>query len=241
MISNNLHDWVKATNIIPAIRTDHSAIYLEFGNVDKEAKGPGFWKMNTSILEDDEYIDDLTKMVPIWIAEGRKELSDHRNIWDWIKYYIRAHAIKYSKKKAKERNERGSKLEKEYTEAKQVFETDPNDWNGNNLNAAKDKLESFYDEKVNGIIIRVRARWHEHGEKSTKYFLNLEKRNHVKKHIRKLVISDVVKTDPFDILQEQKRFYRELYKSSNSDAENRQNIVKFLENLNIPQLTESKC
>ena len=30
LISNNLHDWVKATNIIPAIRTDHSAIYLEF-------------------------------------------------------------------------------------------------------------------------------------------------------------------------------------------------------------------
>ena len=43
------------------------------------------------------------------------------------------------------------------------------------------------------------------------------------------------------ILQEQKRFYRELYKSSNSDSvENRQNIVKFLENLNIPQLTEEQ-
>ena len=167
-------------------------------------------------------------------------IRDSRNIWDWIKYNIRAHAIKYSKKKAKERNKRGSKLEKEYTEAKQVFETNPNDSNGNNLNAAKDKLESFYDEKVNGIIIRARARWHEHGEKSTKYFLNLEKRNHVKKHIRKLVISGVVKTDPYDILQEQKRFYRELYKSSNSDAENRQNIVKFLENLNIPQLTEEQ-
>ena len=49
LISNNLHYWVKATNIIPAIRNDHSAIYLEFGNVDKEAKGSGFWKMNTSL------------------------------------------------------------------------------------------------------------------------------------------------------------------------------------------------
>ena len=28
-------------------------------------------------------------------------------------------------------------------------------------------------------MIRARARRHEHGEKSTKYFLNLEKRNHV--------------------------------------------------------------
>ena len=31
-----------------------------------------------------------------------------------------------------------------------------------------------------GIIVRARARWHEHGERSTKYFLTLEKRNHVK-------------------------------------------------------------
>lgn len=60
-------------------------------------------------------------MVPIWIMEGRNELFEDRNIWDWIKYNIRAHAIKYSKKRAKERNERGSILEKEYTEAKQVF------------------------------------------------------------------------------------------------------------------------
>ena len=55
-----------------------------------------------------------------------------------------------------------------------------------------------------------------------------------------LVIRGVVNTDPYDILQEQKRFYRELYKRSNSVAENRQNIVKFLENLNIPQLTEGQ-
>ena len=36
-------------------------------------------------------------------------------------------------------------------------------------------LERFYDKKTEGIIVRSRARWHEHGEKSNKYFLNLEK------------------------------------------------------------------
>ena len=53
----------------------------------------------------------------------------------------------------------------------------------------KSELESMYDKKVEGSIIRARARWHEHGEKNSKYFLNLEKRNHFKKHIRKLYIS----------------------------------------------------
>lgn len=49
------------------------------------------------------------------------------------------------------------------------------------FNAAQENLETFYEDKTKGIIIRARARWHEHGEKSTKYFLNLEKRNHIKK------------------------------------------------------------
>ena len=88
-----------------------------------------------------------------------------------------------------------------------------------------------------GVIIRARARWHEHGERSTKYFLNLEKRNHIKKHIRKVLISGSITSDPFRILNEQKRFYYSLYKSNVTD-EDRENGNEFLNNLNIPRLSE---
>ena len=83
-------------------------------------------------------------------------------------------------------------------------------------------------------------RWHEYGGKSTKYFLNLDKRNHVKKHIRKLFISGVIKTDPFCILKEQEGFYRDLYKSKNYDPEITQKIFAFLNDLNIPKLSEEQ-
>lgn len=58
------------------------------------------------------------------------------------------------------------------------FERDPNNLNVDIFNSAKKSLELFYEEdvKVKGIIIRARAHWHEHAEKSTKYFLNLEKK-----------------------------------------------------------------
>ena len=52
-------------------------------------------------------------------------------------------------------------------------------------------------KKVKGIIIRARARWHEYGEKSTKYFLNLEKRNHVKKMHEKVKHKWLVYNRPF--------------------------------------------
>ena len=61
--------------------------------------------MNCSILDDEDYIEDITLKIPSWIADGERELFDNRTIWDWIKYNIRAHAIQYSKRRAKERSE----------------------------------------------------------------------------------------------------------------------------------------
>ena len=240
LISNNLNDLVRSTDIIPAIRTDHDAIFLEIGKLQNEIKGPGHWKMNCSLLADEEYIDSITEMIPIWTAEGRKDLSDDRSVWEWIKFNIRAHAIWHSKRRAKERNERESILEKQINEAKLAFERNPDDFNATRYYETRERLESFYDHKTKGIIIRARARWHENGEKSTKYFLNLEKRNHVKKHIRKLNINGTIETDPTCILMEQERFYRELYESSYRDQNVAQNISSFLSELNIPKLSDKQ-
>ena len=140
---------VSKTEIIPAIKTDHSAIYLEFENINKNVKGPGFWKLNCSVLNDGDYVAEITKMIPIWTAEGERELSDHRSTWDWIKYNVRAYSTNYSKKKAKVRNEQEKELQKDLDDAKVSFETNPTDSNGNLLNTAKDKekLETFYKKK----------------------------------------------------------------------------------------------
>ena len=52
-----------------------------------------------------------------------------------------------------------------------------------------------------GIIMRSKTGWYERGEKSTKYFLNLEKRNKAKSHIRKIITDDLRETsDPTVIM-----------------------------------------
>ena len=140
--------------------------------------------MNCGLLEDDRYVDDIKSKIPVWLAEGYKDLSDNRSIWDWLKYNIRAHAIQHSKHRAKERIEKENHLEEKYSKAKMEFERDPNNPNVDILNSAKEDLELFYEEKVKGIIIRARARWYEHGEKSTKYFLNLKKKSYQKTYAK---------------------------------------------------------
>ena len=58
--------------------------------------------------------------------------------------------------------------------------------------------------------------------------MNLEKRNHIKWSIT---------TDPFDILNEQRSFYQELYTSRNK---NNEAIESFLKDLLIPKLSEEQ-
>ena len=137
LISNALLDLVKGTDTIPAIRTDHSAITLEFVN---------------SLFDDDEYVNVITESIPIWLAQGHKDLTDYGCILDWLKYNVRDRTIQYSKKRAQERKEKEKRFQEQYTNAKCTFETNPNNLNANLLNSAKDTLELFSEEKVKGII-----------------------------------------------------------------------------------------
>ena len=55
-------------------------------------------------------------------------------IWDWNKYNIRAHAIQYSKRKAKERVKKELDLQEELSKAKSKLENNPNDHNTTHYN-----------------------------------------------------------------------------------------------------------
>ena len=171
--------------MISAIKTDHSAIVIELQDVEDRVKGPGFWKLNCSLLNDKEYVNELNLLLPTWLRQGNRELSDPRSVWDWVKYNVKKYSRLYSMNKCKQRHLEEQHLNRQFQEATAAYQNCPSQENLSVLNVLKEKMEHLYEKKVEGIIIRSRARWHEHGEKNSKYFLNLEKRNHVRKHIRK--------------------------------------------------------
>lgn len=89
MIFNNLYDCVKIVKIILVIKIDYFVICLEFVFLDNSVLGLGYWKMNCSMLDDDVYVEIILKMIFVWVEEGRREFSDYRCVWDWLKYNIR--------------------------------------------------------------------------------------------------------------------------------------------------------
>ena len=75
-------------------------------------------------------------------------------------------------------------------------------------NQYKMELETLYDYITTGLILRSKTSWYEHGEKSSKYFLNLEKHNKAKSHLRKIITdSNSEISDPSAIMRHVKYFY----------------------------------
>ena len=54
-----MQDYVELTDITPAIKTDHAAIELVLKDSHQSVKGPGYWKMNVSLLADDHCLNEL--------------------------------------------------------------------------------------------------------------------------------------------------------------------------------------
>ena len=178
----------------------------------------------------------ITNNLPTWLDAG-KDIRDPRLLWDWVKFNIRSISpIIFSKQIATIRRKQESEMNKRYQEASRMFQTNPCNNTRLALEKCKQDPEALCEDKVEGIIQRARVRWHEHGEKNSKYFLNLEKRNHVKKHVRKLHISSLISTDPFMIMDSQRQFYRNLYCSKNVNLDNAESSI-FFDSPNLPSIS----
>ena len=101
----------------------------------------------------------------------------------------------------------------------------------------KNELELINDHITNGIILRSKVNWYEHGEKLTPDFFNLEKRKKAKSHLKRIFISENVETtNPDQIMSSLKSFRSTLYSKQHEKSE--AECLDFLRNLNIPKLSD---
>ena len=173
-ISDFLQDLVETADILPSVQSDHSTLKLKFSPINERSRGPSSWKFNNSLTTDKCFVDSMKSNIPTFYEESR-ELKDPVMRWEFLKYKIRQFTINYSKEKASERKARRIALEKTVKRLEISLSTNSNETLLEEYYKYKNELESIYNFIAEGIILRSKASWYEHGEKSSKYFLNLEK------------------------------------------------------------------
>ena len=218
LISDQLQGQIEAIDIIPSVQSDHSTVRMRVNETQHCTKGRSYWKFNNSLTQDDAFVQELKNEIPKFYSES-SELADPVVKWDYLKYKVRQLVKKYSIDKAKVRRAKRNKLKLRVKKLEGLLSTDSQEI-AKEYYDHKQELESIYNYIIEGIIMRSKTDWYEHGEKSTKYFLNLEKRNKAKSHIRKIITDDLREiSDPEIIKSNLKNIYGTLYKSRSHKIE----------------------
>ena len=108
LISDHLQDYVKDTSIKQSVRSDHSAILLYLNSFSCD-KGRGYWKLNNSFVQEDDYIKLINSQYTDWKDEC-KDFTDHRVRWEYMKFKIKSASIIYGQQKAKTNKQREKDL-----------------------------------------------------------------------------------------------------------------------------------
>ena len=105
------------------------------------------------------------------INTSNEFLEDAQMKWEFLKHEIRKFTIHYSKTAAKIRKQQKTDLAQKLKDLENNLTSEKNK---KLCNYYKNELETVYDHIADSKKMRNKCEWFEHGEKSTKFFLNLE-------------------------------------------------------------------
>ena len=96
---------------------------------------------------------------------------------------IRATTILFAKRKAKQKRDEEKELLQQFSNLQEQLRSNFKDTIKTEMDRVKNKLKKITASRIQGAMLRSKARWYEFGEKkNSKYFYNLERRNCKKKH-----------------------------------------------------------
>ena len=109
LVSQSLMSNIKRADISFGFKTDHSLISVSLATHSNQ-RGPGYWKLNTSLLSDNDYVNKIRMTVKNVNGEYSYDASVNPALnWEMIKLKIREQSIQCAKKKKKTKLQRKRK------------------------------------------------------------------------------------------------------------------------------------
>lgn len=229
LISEEIMTLVSDTDIKPGYRTDHSIVELNLRLSDFK-RGKGFWKFNNNLLRDTDYVTMIKNLI-VDLKHEYLDLDINNNdsalkikddlLLDMLLLKIRGASIQYSARKKRERDKSRINLELRIIKLNELISQEPNKIEyTEEMKKLNEELEKLRQVYIKGLLIRTKAKWVEEGEKPTKYFCGLEKRNYLNKTITCLKNNNgSLIQGQKEILDEIETFYKNLYLSRDDSLE----------------------
>ena len=211
---------------------DHDYIRLHFKKKNCKRRS-AYWCLNTSFLEDKNYIDTITDFWTTWKTK-KQEFQHIQDWWDCGKHRIKEMSKEFSLKKNYLFQSQFDNLKSEIRYLKSYDSNDKN--TRKRLLDKQHELAELECVKACGAWVRSRFQYVNDSDKPTKYFFDLERKRGKQKQLSHLTLPDGIITDSEkEINNITKAFYTDLYSPDAVDDECQNKILENLPTLNDDQ------
>ena len=173
------------------------SVFFDSGFSD--LRGPGVWKFNNSLLDDEYFCLDISDLIEQFLAFWHC-FASQRDFWESLKSDIKLTAIAFSRRKHR------------LLSSQKVFLTNRlalGDVSASpEILTSEAALQSLLDSELEGSKIRSSVKWAEEGESPSGFFLGLENERHEKGSVSS--VFDAEGQEVFslpDMIQAHKHFY----------------------------------
>lgn len=190
--------------------SDHRLISVSLGE-KPDKRGPGLWKLDVGLLERDAVVEEISTLIKSLEVETQGQ--NPQESWEFLKFKVREKFISIKSRINKERNEEINFLRKEIKRL--VGQEDLDELEVELLSQFRRELYSLERHEEYKCYLRSKCNWARFGEKSSKFFLNLEKNNQQDRVITQLFDDkgDLL-SDSKKILEFQRSHFQDRYKRS---------------------------
>jgi len=248
-VSNGISHRISVSKLDWAFESsDHAALLTDILVEDTPKKGPGLIKLNTKILENAEVTKKIGEEIEDMISQTDKSWNPHTKL-EFLNVCIRSVFVS---KVSEIRGQMKNTIEEKEEELNQIEElkissleklknlTSPlHEYNSDKIDKAataiKRELTQLRTKFSNDLKFYTNAKWIEYGEKSNKFFLNLNKNRQKQKLINKIRKDNKEFSGHEEVSKCIKDFYKDLYaKQQTAQEEDKAFYV------NCPKLPEKE-
>ena len=211
--------WVSSVlscDLVPCPFSDHCGVSLSVDVPDVVPPGPGLWKLNTSILDDESYVKLISDAWSSW-RSSIPRFPSLAKWWEEGKSLVKGLTIRFCCDRSASRSSSRDLLArladhlKAKVDAGSVSCLAP-------YQGVLSQLASLDLEAAKGAQVRSRIRWVEEGETSSAYFFRLEKKNAADRWISALREDDgSIISSPHDLCCSFASFYTSLFSAGVTD------------------------
>lgn len=215
---------IKSAEIYPIPFSDHDLFVIDLITDFPDERpiwGRGLWKLNSSLLENPETMDRIETEWLSW-REQKPVFNEQLSWWEYGKRFMKSLFIEIGKKQKRETKDRKLELMKELKMAAKQTGLD----SAMKIRHLKGKILKIEEDELAGAAVRSRSDWNQKGEKCTRYFFDLEKKNGTQKIIKQLEMNGRLLTDKTEILEGIYEHFKSHFKADTINQEACSQLVR---------------